>query len=88
MIGDEVRDRRRHLAAIGAYFREPCLRELDRDFVAHVARPALGGVESGLGHVGFGPGQAAELAGEVIKHESSLANPTDSQPLRATVGSN
>jgi len=45
MIGDEVRDRRRHLAAIGAYFREPCLRELDRDFVAHVARPALGRVE-------------------------------------------
>ena len=104
MVGDEVRERRRRLATIGA-----CLGEFGGDLIARIARPALGGVESndtdwgeilsleqmadqrgavGIGHVGLGPGQAAELAGEVIKHESSLANPTDSQPLRATVGSN
>jgi len=27
VVGDEIRDRRRHLAAIGACFRRPCLRE-------------------------------------------------------------
>ena len=32
-------------SAIGTCFREPCLRELGRDLLGHVARPALGGVE-------------------------------------------
>ena len=77
-VGDEVHDRPWDLAAVGTSTHE----------LSHIEGPALGGVESGLGHVGFGPGQAAELAGEVIEHESSLANPTDSQPLRPTVGSN
>jgi hypothetical protein len=41
VVGNEVTDRRGDLAAIGA-----CLRERRRDIVSHVARPALGGVES------------------------------------------
>jgi len=41
VVGNEVSDRRGDLAAIGA-----CLRERRRDVFGHVARPALGGVES------------------------------------------
>ena len=76
-VGDEVRDRPGDLAAVGTSPHE----------LSHIEGPALGGVESGLGHVGFGPGQT-ELAGQVIEHESSPANPTDSPSLRPTVGSN
>jgi hypothetical protein len=41
VVGDEVRDRRGNLVAIGA-----CLRECGRDVVGHVTRPALSGIES------------------------------------------
>ena len=68
---------RGNLAAVGTSTHE----------LSHVEGPALGGVESGVGRVGFGPGQT-ELAGEVIEHESSLANPTNNPSLRPTVGSN
>ena len=77
-VGDEVHDRPGDLAAVGTSTHE----------LSHVEGPALGGVESGGGHVGFGPSQVAELAGEAIEHESSLPNPTDSPSLRPTVGSN
>ena len=77
-VGDEVHDRPGDLAAVGASTHE----------LNHVEGPALGGVESGGGHVGFGPSQVAELAGEVIAHESSLANLTDNPSLQPTVGSN
>src|SRR6516225_3219639 len=41
VVSDEVRDRWGDLVAIGA-----CLGEFGRDVFSHVARPALGGVES------------------------------------------
>src|SRR6516162_2639157 len=76
-VDHEVRDRPGDFAAVGTSTHE----------LSHVEGPALGGVESCVGYVGFGPGQT-ELAGEVIEQESSLANPTDSPSLRPTVGSN
>jgi len=41
MVGDEIREGRGRLASIGAR-----LRKLGSNLIAHVARPAFGGVES------------------------------------------